>query len=147
MNRLCLKSSFEDDAGPSCAGLAVCRCVDFPAWPLHSLPSPVRPGVSHIAWISCQMFNASMLSLRVTHPWEIPRTQSGIPPSLTPTLSARPGTLNILHFILDFFLIPILKTGNAFYYLVKLEVILTLLARFHPAHMLKDPAMERKGRL
>ena len=129
--------TLQDDAGSPCAGLAVCRCVDLLARPFHTLSSSLRPGVKSIQlfiWkYSCRtcMFQGY--------------TSLGNPEN-----TVRNPALAYTDPLGETRLVPVYggwsNEETMFTFLTSVDQII-LPCRFYPAHMLKDPAMERKGRL
>ena len=124
------KSYFQDDASSPCAGLAVFGCLDLPAWPFHTLSSSVRPGAFHstLHWESpsSHMITYFCSGLHIFGKSR-EHNQESCSCLYRPSWGDQVGSS---------------WSGKDFHLLDQI-----ILSRFHPAHMLKDPAMERKGRL
>ena len=124
------KSYFQDDASSPCAGLAVFGCLDLPAWPFHTLSSSVRPGAFHstLHWESpsSHMITYFCSGLHIFGKSR-EHNQESCSCVYRPSWGDQVGSS---------------WSGKDFHLLDQI-----ILSRFHPAHMLKDPAMERKGRL
>ena len=132
-------SYFQDDAGSPCAGLAVCGCLDLPPRPFHTLSSSVWPGFDSIEH-NTLLWEYPVVEVLVyfcsgLHIFGKSREHNQEPCSCLYRSSRGDQVGSRIQFMR--------KISSPLWILVD-QIILP---RFHPAHMLKDPGMERKGRL